>query len=112
MSTAVATPLQNQSNVGLVPDVDFLADVESALRQSSYSALRRVRCGIVGGVLTLRGQVPTYFLKQVAQSLAAKVANVDRLVNRIEVADADLNRLARVWRSDLAEDSEPTLVGL
>lgn len=112
MSTAVASPIECRSDAVDDPDAGLEAIVESALQHSSYSAIRRVRCHIVGGILTLRGQVPTYFLKQVAQSLASKAADVHRLVNRIEVADVDLNHLARVWRADFAEDAEPSLVGM
>lgn len=39
------------------------------LKQSSYYAVRRVSCEFDGNVLKLRGRVPSYYEKQIAQSL-------------------------------------------
>ncbi len=58
---------------------------ETRLKQSSHAALRRVRCDFHEGVLTLRGRVSSYYLKQLAQTLTAGVKEVQELVNRIEV---------------------------
>jgi osmotically-inducible protein OsmY len=37
-------------------------------------------------VLTLRGQVSSFYLKQVAQTVVRKLPGVEECVNRIEVA--------------------------
>lgn len=58
---------------------------ELRLQQSGYTALLGVRCEFESGVLILRGQVPTYYLKQVAQALATEIEGVGRLHNEIEV---------------------------
>ncbi len=58
---------------------------ERALRNSPYLALRTVRCECQDGVLTLRGCLPTYYLKQVAQAVVARVEGVRQVVNEIEV---------------------------
>lgn len=58
---------------------------EAAIRQSRYSALRNVCCEYHEGVLTLRGAVPTYFLKQIAQSLVAAIPGVEAIHNRTKV---------------------------
>jgi osmotically-inducible protein OsmY len=52
------------------------------------AALRDVRCAFRSGVLVLRGQVPSYFLKQVAQSAMTGLEGVQRVVNRIDVTTA------------------------
>jgi len=47
------------------------AEAHSRLRNSGYQELRLVSCDFHEGVLTLRGQVSSFFLKQVAQELNA-----------------------------------------
>jgi osmotically-inducible protein OsmY len=58
---------------------------ERALCSSPYLALRNVTCDDRDGVLTLRGSLPSYYLKQVAQAIASRVEGVRQVVNEIEV---------------------------
>jgi hypothetical protein len=58
---------------------------QAALRQSAYFELRSVSCDFSGGVLTLRGHVPSYHLKQLAQALVGEVPGVLEIHNRVEV---------------------------
>jgi osmotically-inducible protein OsmY len=58
---------------------------ESRLRAHSYLALQNVSCEYREGVLTLRGHLPTYYLKQVAQAAVGQLEGVQRVVNEIEV---------------------------
>jgi osmotically-inducible protein OsmY len=67
--------------------LDPARQAESRLRDSSYVGLRKVRCDFHEGVLTLRGRVPSFYTKQLAQSLAACVPGVEEVVNRIEVQE-------------------------
>lgn len=60
--------------------------VSHVLRETPYSALDGVSCEILEGTVVLRGRVPSYFLKQVAQTAAASVADVREVINRIEVS--------------------------
>jgi hypothetical protein len=55
------------------------------LRQTPYAALRGVSCECHAGQLILRGRLPSFFLKQMAQSAVARVPGVERVVNHIEV---------------------------
>jgi hypothetical protein len=57
----------------------------STLRRSSYFELRDVSCDFSGGTLTLRGRVPSYHLKQLAQASVAEVPGVVEIDNRVEV---------------------------
>jgi osmotically-inducible protein OsmY len=62
--------------------------VESArgrLQSSPYSALREIVCNDRDGTLELEGNVPTYYLEQVARTLVAGVEGVTAVANRIEV---------------------------
>jgi osmotically-inducible protein OsmY len=57
----------------------------SRLLGNPYLALRNVSCEYHEGVLTLRGCLPSYHLKQVAQTAVASLDGVERVVNEIEV---------------------------
>lgn len=65
------------------------ARLQAQLQASSYAAVRRVRCHYDDGVLTLFGQMPSYYCVQVAISLArATLGNGVRIRNRLEVVPA------------------------
>ncbi len=65
--------------------------VESKARQllgeSNYLALRRLSCEFHDGHLVLSGRVPTYYLKQVAQTLVRQLPQVRQIENRLDVAE-------------------------
>jgi len=61
------------------------ADARSKLRRSCYQQVQCVLCEFHEGVLTLRGRVPSYYLKQIAQTLVLKIDGVDEVNNRLEV---------------------------
>jgi hypothetical protein len=60
-------------------------EAENRLRQSGYLVLRDVSCRAGGGVVSLHGCLPSYYLKQLAQEIVAGVAGTRLIVNRIEV---------------------------
>jgi hypothetical protein len=67
------------------PSPGIAEGAESCLRGNPYLALKNVSCEYHEGVLTLRGCLPSYYLKQVAQTAVARVAGGVRIVNEIEV---------------------------
>jgi osmotically-inducible protein OsmY len=62
--------------------------VERRLRESSYYYLRSIRCAFEAGVITLRGRVPTFYLKQTVQAIVEKIEGVEQVVNLVEVFDS------------------------
>ena len=58
---------------------------ERSLRSNSYLALKNISCDLLDGVLVLRGCLPTYYLKQIAQEVVAHLEGVKRIENRIQV---------------------------
>ena len=58
--------------------------IEDQLHQSTYLALRGIHCESHEGMVILRGHLPTFYLKQIAQTVAGHVPGV-LIVNRIEV---------------------------
>ncbi len=61
---------------------------ERRLRNSTYLALRNVTCLAQGEVVVLRGCLPTYYLKQMAQALVAQIDGVAQVVNEVDVISA------------------------
>jgi BON domain len=88
------------------PKMELGERVEQDLREGPYSALRGVHCEFHEGIAILRGRLPTYYLKQVAQTLAAQSAGVRAIVNRIEVVPQP-GRHAGPATADGARGAEP-----
>ena len=62
-----------------------IADLaQNRLRNNPYLALKRVSCDYQEGALTLRGRLPSYFLKQMAQAVISPLEGV-QIINQIEV---------------------------
>ena len=62
-------------------------DLNCAFLRSRHSALRSLRFEFSEKSLILRGKLPSFYLKQLAQTHAAQVATSHRIVNEIEVTD-------------------------
>ncbi len=60
---------------------------EDRLGASSHLFLRHVECHLEEGTLCLEGKVPSFYLKQTAQSLLQSLDGVERIVNRLEVVN-------------------------
>jgi hypothetical protein len=58
---------------------------ERCLRRNPYLALKNVCCDWLDGVLVLRGCLPSYYLKQIAQEAVASLDGVGRIDNQIQV---------------------------
>jgi osmotically-inducible protein OsmY len=57
------------------------------LRRVPYSGVQDVSCECDGqGLLVLRGRLPSFFHKQVAQEAVRNLAGVTQVVNQIEVS--------------------------
>jgi len=55
------------------------------LTTSPYQPLRRILCECDRGILVLKGRLPSFYYKQLAQEAVARVRGVARVVNEIEV---------------------------
>lgn len=67
-------------------DESICCQAEHALQASGYRDLCGLRCESGGGVITLDGQVGSFFLKQMAQTVVSRVYGVTRVINRVHVA--------------------------
>lgn len=88
---SVNNSARTTSILGPGEDVKVLA--ERCLSGNAYLALRNVSCEFRNGVLELRGYLPKYYLKQLAQEVVAHIDGVDHVDNRIQVVTPP-------WRSD------------
>jgi len=75
------------AEVALLPDSrdEVVEQAETRLRNSPYLALRMVSCETRNGMLVLRGSLPTYYLKQLAQATVAGTPGTPPVLNEIEV---------------------------
>jgi osmotically-inducible protein OsmY len=55
------------------------------LESSAYAALKAVKCRFGHGTLLLKGDVPTYFHKQIAQEAMRALPGVSHIANDIRV---------------------------
>ncbi|HZY87769.1 MAG TPA: BON domain-containing protein [Gemmataceae bacterium] len=74
---------------------DVADQARALLLRNPYLALKNVTCEYSAGVLTLRGYLPSYYLKQIAQTIVANLEGVGRLVNAIEVVATAARRTER-----------------
>jgi osmotically-inducible protein OsmY len=59
--------------------------VHKRLNSTGYRSLSLVRCQFHNGTLTLKGEVPSYYHKQIAQEAIRKIGNVTAIENKIDV---------------------------
>lgn len=57
----------------------------SILQNSSYQALRGLKCEFEDGVLKLEGTLPNFHMNQLALSALREIEGVTRIDNRVEV---------------------------
>lgn len=68
----------------------ILGRVRETLSQNSHFARhwREISCHLEDGVLTLRGCVPSFYLKQVLQATLMELAGIERLDNQVDVVSS------------------------
>ena len=80
-------PIVEQQEIGISKERQVVqAEAQSRLRKSGYHELHLVSCDFHEGVLTLRGRVSSFYLKQVAQELIRRLDGAEEVNNRLEVA--------------------------
>lgn len=65
--------------------IDFCELAEGALHRRLSNVSRGIRCEAEGDTLTLRGEVRTFYHKQLAQESVRLVIGKKRIVNRVRV---------------------------
>jgi osmotically-inducible protein OsmY len=60
-------------------------DIQDRFNRSPYLPLRYIECRLDDGVLVLRGRVPTFYLKQLAQTIGHSLRGIHRVINELRV---------------------------
>lgn len=66
-------------------DLQLAGRVERALNAAGYMPLRKIEVFVQARMVTLTGRVPSYYLKQVAQTAALGVPGIHQLQNDLDV---------------------------
>lgn len=66
-------------------DAALAGQIRDRYWKSGYLALREITCTCRDGIVRLRGRLPSYYLKQVAQAIPLGMRQVRTVVNRIAV---------------------------
>jgi len=78
--------MQSETNLESTISTNEPADAaKERIRSQPHLAFHRIWCEYAGGRLFLRGQVPSFYHKQLAQEAIAEMESVDQVVNEIEV---------------------------
>jgi hypothetical protein len=63
----------------------FEMQIHQALQRSGYLSLRSLEILIENGLVILRGQLPSYYMKQLAQVFVLGLVGVDEVRNEVQV---------------------------
>jgi len=66
-------------------DIHLVGRVERALHATGYCQLRRIEVTVQARMVILAGRVPSYYLKQVAQTAALGVPGIHHIQNNLQV---------------------------
>lgn len=72
-------------SVNDVSDTRLADELHHAFCRTGYTPLRHIGVDHHDGQVVLQGRVPTYYLKQIAQSMAASFPGVHQVHNDIQV---------------------------
>lgn len=70
---------------GDIPVTTRVDAVIAALGKTGYTRLQRIEVVEESGVLVLRGQVPSFYLKQIAQNIVLAVPGIGEIRNELRV---------------------------
>jgi osmotically-inducible protein OsmY len=69
----------------ILKDLRLAECVEQALRKTGHLPLRAIQISACARLVILQGLVPSYYLKQVAQTAALGVPGVEAICNDLEI---------------------------
>jgi osmotically-inducible protein OsmY len=60
--------------------------VNQVLRDTGYAPLRCIHCDVADGVVELTGSVPSFYVKQLAQTAVLRLGQIRGIKNQLRVA--------------------------
>jgi osmotically-inducible protein OsmY len=88
-------------------DRGLLQRVKGFLYQRGYAPHRALEIGVERGVVVVQGQVPTFYLRQIAVECIKRVAGVIQVVDLIKVVDGRVQ--PQTTDSPVDEQESPTV---
>ena len=84
---ALAPAVESRTTDERIADERIADEARRRLCRSSHFHLREMTCDSNCRVLSISGRVPSYYLKQVIQSLLMGIDDVEQLVNDVDVVN-------------------------
>jgi hypothetical protein len=66
-------------------NLDSFSRIDQALRTTGYSPLLNLHILVAEGIVVLRGAVPSYYMKQIAQEVVSGVRGITQVHNLLDV---------------------------
>jgi hypothetical protein len=89
MLTASSIPQGvQQYRLGPVDDSLRIAALKQ-LQSSGFTALRKLRCEVTNAVVIVHGIRPSYYLKQMAQTIIQRIEGIQNVMNMVEDRETD-----------------------
>ena len=82
---AIPTPSHSNAEFERLRATDVVQQAYERLQHTPFPTLRHVCCTYSAGVLTLDGQLPSFYLKQIAQECLRDLPHVRQVENHLEV---------------------------
>lgn len=67
-------------------------EVYDAIQKLGYVQLSRIDCEVDNSTVTLRGLIESFYLKQIAQTVAAKVPGIEQVRNELDVIQSPVSK--------------------
>jgi osmotically-inducible protein OsmY len=74
------------ASAGQLAKSGLFSQIDQALRATGYSPLLNLRILETQGTVVLRGVVPSYYMKQIAQEAVSAVPGIAQVHNLLDVA--------------------------
>jgi hypothetical protein len=88
-------------------DLCLAERVERALRATGYGPLRGIAVTVQARLVILGGRVPSYYLKQVAQTTALAVPGACQVRNDLDVSRPQPHNAGEGWHEDGQQEQRP-----
>ena len=77
--------MSNATIIAFAKDVSIADRVRICLYEPGYPQLNQLTCESNGSTVVLKGELSSFYLAQLALSIATKVKGVQRVVNKVKV---------------------------
>jgi BON domain len=67
-------------------DCSIREAVRWVLHETGYAPLRKIQCDVLDGVVELTGSVPSFYVKQLAQTAVLRIEQIRGIKNLLRVA--------------------------